>query len=277
MSIFNATRLVGKTVLVTGASSGIGAATAVLFAKVVDKRRAGSNVILVARRLEILKQVAEQCVAAHKESGLAQGGKFTSIQLDVSDKAQVAGFWDKVPNDLRNIDILVNNAGYVLGIEHVGNIKDADIEGMFATNVLGLISMTQLLVREFKKKQAGHVINLGSIAGREPYAGGSIYTATKHAVAAFTGSLLRELVNTPIRVTEIDPGMVETEFSLVRFRGDADAAKKVYQGIQPLTGHDIAEEIVWAASRAPHINVAEILVYPVNQASAGINYRNPSK
>ncbi|KAF5358291.1 hypothetical protein D9756_001589 [Leucocoprinus leucothites] len=271
MSIFNATRLLGKTVLVTGASSGIGAATAVLFAK------AGSNVILVARRAEILKQVADQCLAAHKESGLSQGGKFAAIQLDVSDKAQVAGFLEKVPSDLRDIDILVNNAGYVLGVEHVGNINEADIEGMFATNVLGLISVTQLLPSEFKKKQAGHVINLGSIAGREAYAGGSIYTATKHAVRAFTGSLLRELVNTPIRVTEIDPGMVETEFSLVRFRGDTAAAKKVYDGIQPLTGHDIAEEIVWAASRPPHINIAEVLVYPVNQASAGINYRNTSK
>ncbi|KXN82098.1 hypothetical protein AN958_03256 [Leucoagaricus sp. SymC.cos] len=271
MSLFNATRLVGKTVLVTGASSGIGAATAVLFAK------AGSNVILVARRAELLKQVAEQCQAAHKESGLTQGGKFTTIQLDVADKAQVAGFWDKVPSDLRDVDILINNAGYVLGTEHVGDIKDADIEGMFATNVLGLISVTQLLVREFKRKQAGHVINLGSVAGREAYAGGSIYTATKHAVRAFTGSLLRELVNTPIRVTEIQPGMVETEFSIVRFRGDTAAAKKVYDGLQPLTGYDIAEEIVWAASRPPHVNIAETLIYPVNQASAGINYRNTSK
>ncbi|KAJ3571883.1 hypothetical protein NP233_g3455 [Leucocoprinus birnbaumii] len=200
MSVFSATRLLGKTVLVTGASSGIGAATAVLFAK------AGSNVILVARRAEVLKQVADQCLAVHKESGLSHGGKFATIQLDVSDKVQVAGFWDKVPNDLRDIDILVNNAGFVLGMEHVGNISDEDVEGMFATNVLGLISVTQLLVREFKKKQAGHIINLGSIAGREAYAGGSIYTATKHAVRAFTGSLLRELVNTPIRVTEIDPG-----------------------------------------------------------------------
>lgn len=271
MSVFNATRLLGKTVLVTGASSGIGAATAILFAK------AGSNVVLVARREEILKQVVDKCSAAYKESGLSQGGKFAAIQLDVSDKAQVAGFWDQIPNDLRDVDILVNNAGYVLGMEHVGNIADVDIEGMFATNVLGLISITQLLVREFKKKQAGHVINLGSIAGREAYQGGSVYSATKHAVRAFTGALLRELVNTSIRVTEIDPGMVETEFSLIRFRGDAAAAKKVYEGLEPLTGHDIAEEIVWAASRPAHVNVAEVLVYPVNQASAAINYRNTNK
>ncbi|KAG6832400.1 hypothetical protein H0H92_002668 [Tricholoma furcatifolium] len=265
MSIFNASRLLGKTVLITGASGGIGAATAILFAK------GGANVILVARRAEMLKAVTDACINAHKQSGVQQGGKFATVVLDVSDKAQVATLFDKVPQDLQDIDVLgmeilsssdlrtVNNAGYVLGVEHVGDIADADIEGMFATNVLGLISMTQLLVRseqevivsnisarltlnltEFKAKQAGHVINLGSIAGREAYA-----------------------------------GMVETEFSITRFRGDAQAAAKVYEGLEPLTAADIAEEIVWAAARPPHVNIAEVLVFPVNQASAGINYRQP--
>jgi len=269
MSIFNATRLLGKTVLITGASSGIGAATAVLFAK------GGANVILIARRADALSKVSDACVAAHKEAGLQQGGKFAPVQLDVSDKQQVASLWNKVPQDLRNVDILVNNAGFVLGVEHVGDISDKDIEAMFATNVFGLISITQLLVKEFKNKKSGHVINLGSIAGREPYAGGSIYTATKHAVNAFTGSLMRELVNTPIRVTEIQPGMVETEFSIIRYRGDVDSAKKVYEGLDPLTAEDIAEEIVWAASRPPHVNIAEVLVFPVNQASAGIKCQVP--
>ncbi|PFH54372.1 hypothetical protein AMATHDRAFT_135446 [Amanita thiersii Skay4041] len=267
MSIFNASRLLNKTVLITGASSGIGAATAVLFAK------GGANLILVARRAQALQNILEECVTAHKQANVQAGGRFASVQLDVSDKAQVANLWDKVPNDLRDVDVLVNNAGFVLGVEHVGNIADADIESMFNTNVLGLISMTQLLIKDFKKKQAGHVINLGSVAGRESYPGGSIYTATKFAVRAFTGSLLKELVNTPIRVTEIQPGMVETEFSLVRFRGNAEAAKKVYQGLQPLVAEDIAEEIVWAASRPPHVNIAETLLFPVNQASATINYR----
>ncbi|KIK59905.1 hypothetical protein GYMLUDRAFT_60004 [Collybiopsis luxurians FD-317 M1] len=276
MSIFNASRLLGKTVLVTGASAGIGAATALLFAKHLCHLKGGSNVILVARRAEAIKSVAEACASAFKESGLKQGGKFAAIQLDVSDKAQVASFWDKVPADLRNVDILVNNAGFVLGVEHVGDIKDEDIEAMFATNVLGLISVTQLLIKDFKARQSGHVINLGSIAGRETYPGGSIYTATKHAVHAFTATMMRELVNTPIRVTEIQPGMVETEFSIVRFRGDAQAAKKVYTGLEPLTAADIAEEIVWAAARPPHVNVAEVLVLPVNQASTSLNYRKPS-
>ncbi|KAJ3936860.1 MAG: hypothetical protein NXY57DRAFT_884909 [Lentinula lateritia] len=270
MSIFNASRILGKTVLVTGASAGIGAATALLFAK------GGSNVILVARRADAVKTVADACAAAFEASGLKEGGRFAAVQLDVSDKAQVASFWDKVPQDLRNVDILVNNAGFVLGVDQVGNIKDEDIEAMFATNVLGLISVTQLLLKDFKAKQSGHVINLGSIAGREAYAGGSIYTATKHAVHAFTASMMRELVNTPIRVTEIQPGMVETEFSIVRFRGDAGAAKKVYDGLEPLTATDIAEEIVWAAARPPHVNIAEVLVLPVNQASTTVNYRKPS-
>jgi 3-hydroxy acid dehydrogenase/malonic semialdehyde reductase len=269
MSLFNASRLFGKTILITGASSGIGAATAILFAK------AGSNLILVARRLDALKVVSDACIAAHKASGVQYGGNFSTVKLDVSDKAQVATLWDKVPRELRNVDVLVNNAGYVHGVERVGDIADADIEGMFATNVLGLISMTQLLIKDFKEKQSGHVINLGSIAGIEPYAGGSIYCATKHAVNAFTGSLMRELVNTPIRVTEIQPGMVETEFSIIRFRGDKSAADKVYEGLQPLTSEDIADEIVWAASRPAHVNLAQVFVLPVNQASATLNYRSP--
>lgn len=269
MSVFNASRLIGKTVIVTGASGGIGAATAVLFAK------GGANVILLARRAELLNKVAAECAITHQASGLNEGGKFVPVQIDVSDKAQVASLFDKIPLELRNVDILVNNAGYVLGLEHVGSIADTDIEGMFATNVFGLISITQLLVRDFKARKTGHIINLGSIAGREPYAGGSIYTATKHAVHAFTASLMRELVNTQIRVSEIQPGMVETEFSIIRFRGDTAAAKKVYEGLEPLTAIDIAEEIVWAASRPPHVNIAEVLVFPTNQASATINYRAP--
>lgn len=267
MSVFNASRLQGKTVLITGASAGIGAATAILFAK------AGSNVILAARRAEQLKKVEEACVAAHKESGVQAGGKFASVQLDVAKKEQINTLFDRVPADLKTVDILVNNAGFVLGVERVGDIADADYESMFQVNVFGLIAITQLLIKDFKARNAGHIINIGSIAGREPYAGGGIYCATKHAVRSFTGTLLRELVNTNIRVTEIQPGMVETEFSVVRFRGDKSAADKVYEGLQPLVAEDIAEEIVWTASRPPHVNVAELFVLPVNQASATINYR----
>lgn len=267
MTVFNASRLLGKTVLITGASSGIGAATAVLFAK------GGSNVILTARRADALQKVADECTAAHKEAGLQHGGKFVTVQLDVSDRSQIDGFLERIPIDLREVDVLVNNAGYVVGVDKVGDLSLDNVEGMFATNVFGLISLTQLFIKEFKKRKNGHVINLGSIAGREAYAGGSIYCATKHAVNAFTGSLMRELVDTPIRVTEIQPGMVETEFSVIRFKGDKSAADKVYEGLQPLVAEDIAEEIVWAASRPPHVNLAEVFVLPVNQASATINYR----
>ncbi|KAF9500885.1 NAD(P)-binding protein [Pleurotus eryngii] len=262
MSLFNVSRLLGKTVLITGASSGIGAVS-----RVLSFCKAGSNVILVARRVDALKSVADACVAAHKESGVTQGGKFATIQADVADKEQVAAILDKIPSDLKAVD--------VLGIEHIGDIADADVEGMFATNVLGLIRLTQIFVREFKARNSGHVINLGSVAGREAYAGGGIYCATKFAVSAFNGSLLKELVNTPIRVTEIQPGMVETEFSIVRFRGDTDRAKTVYDGMQPLVASDIAEEILWVASRPPHVNIAEMLIFPVNQAGAGLVYRAP--
>lgn len=271
MSIFSSARLAGKTVLVTGASAGIGKATAVLFAK------AGSNVILVARRAEALAAVKEACISAHKEGGSQSGGTFESVVLDVSDRTAVNNLWSKIPPHLKDIDILVNNAGFVYGVEKVGDIAEADIDAMFGTNVFGLIAITQLFVRHFKEKNAGHIINLGSIAGIETYAGGSIYCATKHAVDAFNGALRRELVATPIRVTQILPGMVETEFSIIRFRGDKAAADKVYEGLQPLTGHDVAEEIVWAASRPPHVNIADVLILPVNQASVTINYRQPKE
>lgn len=267
MSVFNASRLLGKTVLITGASAGIGAATALLFAK------GGSNLILCARRAEALKSVAEECARVHKESGVQQGGKFATIQLDVADKKQIASLLEKIPQDLRSVDILVNNAGFVLGVEKVGDIANTDLEAMFQVNVFGLIAVTQLFIKDFKARKTGHVINIGSIAGREAYAGGSIYCATKYAVRAFSEALLREVVNSPVRVTEIQPGMVETEFSVVRFRGDKTAADKVYDGLQPLVAEDIAEEIVWAASRPPHVNIAELFVLPVNQASPTINYR----
>ncbi|CAE7131910.1 unnamed protein product [Rhizoctonia solani] len=267
MSVFNASRLQNKTVLITGASGGIGEATAILFAK------AGSNVILSARRTEVLAKVKAACEAAHKESGVQAGGKFAAIKLDVSDKNAVANLWNDVPQELRDVDILVNNAGFVLGVERVGDINPSDIEAMFATNVFGLISITQALIKDFKERKKGHFINIGSVAGREPYVGGSIYCATKHAVSAFTGSLMRELVDTPIRVTEIQPGMVETDFSVTRYRGDKSAADKVYTGLHPLVAEDIAEEIVWAAARPPHVNLAQVYVLPVNQASATLNYR----
>ncbi|WVR05037.1 hypothetical protein IAU60_002049 [Kwoniella sp. DSM 27419] len=263
MSVFNTSRLEGKTALITGASAGIGAATALLFAK------AGTNLILLARRADALAAVKAKAEENFKAAG--KQGKVVVIEADMQKTADLDAVLSKTEG--LEVDFLVNNAGMVKGVEHVGDIDDADIAQMFNTNVIGLIHLTQIFVKEFKKRQTGTIINLGSIAGREPYAGGSIYCATKFALSAFNGALLRELVNTPIRVVEIQPGMVETEFSVVRFRGDKSKADNVYKGLQPLVAEDIAEEIVWTASRPPHVNVAQLFVLPVNQASPTLNYK----
>ncbi|GFZ46297.1 3-hydroxy acid dehydrogenase [Saitozyma sp. JCM 24511] len=262
-SIFNTSRLVGKTALITGASAGIGASTALLFAK------AGSNVVLVARRADKLQSVKELCLAAYKEAG--KPGKVVVIEADMQKRGDIEGILGKLEG--LKVDILVNNAGMVRGREHIGDIADEDVEVMINTNVVGLIRMTQLFVREMKKQDSGMIINLGSIAGREPYVGGGIYCATKAAVSSFNEALMKELVSTNIRVCEIQPGMVETEFSVVRFRGDQAAANDVYKGLTPLSGEDIAEEIVWVASRPEHVQVAQILIFPTAQASATISHR----
>lgn len=246
----------GKNVLVTGASSGIGAATSLLYAK------AGANVVLTARRAEKLEKVVKQA----KE--LNPRGKYEAMNLDISKREEINQFFQRT--SFKAFDILVNNAGLVKGLEEVGSINDDDVDTMFDTNVIGLIKLTQIFVNHFKERNAGHVVNLGSIAGLEPYQRGSIYCSTKHAVRSFTSSLMKELVGTPIRVSEVEPGLVETEFSVVRFRGDKDKADDVYKDLDPLTPEDIAEEIIWITSRPPHVQVANTLVFPTNQASAGI-------
>ncbi|CAD6566650.1 MAG: hypothetical protein TREMPRED_002881 [Tremellales sp. Tagirdzhanova-0007] len=249
--------------LITGASAGIGASTAILFAK------AGCNLVLLARRAQNLADVKAKCEAATTN----KSSKVVVVEADMTKRDHL----DMVLGKLEGltVDILVNNAGMVRGREHVGDISNDDIDVMLHTNVIGLIHLTQIFVREFKKQNSGMVINIGSVAGREAYAGGSIYCATKHALSAFNGSLLRELINTPIRVCEIQPGMVETEFSVVRYRGNVQAATDEYKGLDPLTGDDIAEEIVWCASRPPHVNIAQLFVLPVQQGSAGLSWRRP--
>lgn len=247
---------VGKNVLVTGASSGIGAATALLYAK------SGANVVLAARRLDKLNELVNQA------RQLNAAGTYEAISLDVSSIDDVKQVFART--SFPHFDILINNAGLVKGLEAVGDIADQDVELMYATNVTGLIKLTQLFVNHFKQRNQGHVVTLGSIAGLEPYPNGSIYCSTKHAVRAFTTSLMKELVGTPIRVSEIEPGLVETEFSEVRFRGDKEKASSVYTDLDPLTPQDIAEDIIWVTSRPPHVQVANSLVFPTNQASAGL-------
>lgn len=266
-----AKRLQGKTILITGASSGIGRSTALEFARTAPNN--GVKLILTARRISALQEVAAEIA---KEVG--SGVSVLPVKLDVSNLEEISQFVPNLPEEWRDIHVLVNNAGLVKGLARAPQIAQADINTMFNTNVTGLIAMTQAILPIFLARRpeeggAGDIINVGSIAGREPYAGGSIYCATKAAVRSFTDALRKELVASRVRVIEIDPGQVETEFSVVRFYGDKDAAKKVYEGVDPLTGEDIAEVVVFAATRRENVVIADTLVFPSHQAGAGVMHR----
>jgi NADP-dependent 3-hydroxy acid dehydrogenase YdfG len=246
----------GKTAVVTGASSGIGAATARALAG------AGFRLILGARRLDRLREVAEPLGA-------------TALALDVTDAESVAAFASRLPSA---IHLLVNNAGGAHGLDRIETARDEDWRRMWETNVLGVMRITRALLPALRDSGDGHVINLGSIAGFETYVGGGGYTGSKHALRALTRTLRLELLGQPVRVTEISPGLVETEFALVRFAGDAERAQAVYRGLDPLTGDDIADCIVWAATRPSHVNIDEIVVRPRDQATATlVNRRDPAK
>ncbi|MCJ1437133.1 hypothetical protein MMC27_006518 [Xylographa pallens] len=216
-------RLEGKTIVITGASSGIGRSTAFEFARTSPKNL---KLILTARRIDTLKQIAEDI---KKEVG--DGVKVLPFKLDVSNEEEVAGFVESLPEEFKEIDVLVNNAALAKGNAQSPSIITQDIRVMFETNVLGLINMTQEIMKLYKKRDQGgrgDIINIGSIAGREPYPGGSIYCATKACIRAFTDALRREHISTRIRVMEVDPGQVETEFSVIRFYGDKAKADAVY-------------------------------------------------
>ncbi|MFI5168582.1 MAG: SDR family NAD(P)-dependent oxidoreductase [Thermoanaerobaculales bacterium] len=232
----------------TGASSGIGAATAVALG------RKGFQIVVGARRVDRLERVAG-------EEGVA-------MALDVTDKQSIQTFVRDVSRRFGRIDVLVNNAGGALGLAPIEKASDEDWIGMWQVNVLGLMWMTRACLPLLRKAKHGHVVNIGSIAGFETYKGGAGYTAAKHAVRAITRTLRLELNGGPIRVTEIDPGLVETEFSLVRFHGDRKAAKAVYEGLKPLTAEDVADCVVFAVTRPPHVDIDEIVVRPVAQATA---------
>jgi len=240
-------------VFITGASAGIGAACARKFAE------QGCRLILAARRTGQLEAVAD---------GL--GVDCRLVELDVRDQKAVAAAVDNLPEPWRGIDILVNNAGLSRGLDklHEGNLQDW--EEMIDTNVKGLLYVSRAVIPGMVERGRGHIINIGSIAGREVYPRGNVYCATKHAVDALTKGMRLDLFDTPVRVSTVDPGLVQTEFSEVRFRGDVDRAKTVYQGYQPLTGDDVAEAAVWIASRPPHVTIADILILPTAQASATV-------
>ncbi|KAF2129340.1 NADP-dependent l-serine/l-allo-threonine dehydrogenase-like protein ydfg [Dothidotthia symphoricarpi CBS 119687] len=268
MSSSMAQRLKGKTIVITGASSGIGKSTALEFAHTQPD---DLKLILTARREDTLKEIAKEI------EGFAKGVKVLPVKLDVSKPEEVKSFVGNLPDEFKDINVLVNNAGLVKGVAQAPDINPADVDTMFSTNVTGLINMTQAVLAVYKSRDtpSGDIINIGSIAGRDPYGGGSIYCATKAAVRSFTDALRKELIATRIRVIEIDPGQVETEFSVVRFGGDVEKAKKVYEGVEPLTPDDIAEVIVFAAGRRENVVIADTLVFPSHQAAAGTMHRKP--
>lgn len=224
MTTAMAKRLEGKTIIVTGASSGIGKSTALEFARTSPK---SLKLILTARRIDALKTLAEEI-----KNEVGPGVQVCPLKMDVSKPDEVRDFVNSLPSDFKEIDVLVNNAGLVKGVAKAPDILAEDTDTMISTNVTGLINMTQAVLHIFKKRDEGgrgDIINIGSIAGREGYPGGSIYCATKAAVRAFTDALRKELIATRIRVMEIDPGQVETEFSVVRFYGDKAKADAVYR------------------------------------------------
>ncbi|CCH60608.1 hypothetical protein TBLA_0D01000 [Henningerozyma blattae CBS 6284] len=259
-----AERLADKVILITGASAGIGYATALEY---MEASNGKAKLILVARRKEKLQSLKDLINKKFPSS------KVHIDELDITKLETFKPFLEQLPSDFKDIDILINNAGKALGTEKVGEIDQKDIEGMFQTNVIGLISFTQTVLPIFKAKNSGDIVNIGSIAGRNAYPGGSIYCASKFAVRAFTQSLRAELTNTNIRVMEVAPGMVETEFSIVRYKGDEDSAKNVYKGITPLVAEDIAELIVFNTSRRSNTVIAEAVIFPSCQASAYHTYR----
>jgi 3-hydroxy acid dehydrogenase / malonic semialdehyde reductase len=240
--------------VITGASSGIGAATAIALG------RHGYRIVAGARRVERLERVAG-------EDGLA-------LHLDVTDEDSVRAFVAEVRKKLGRIDVRVNNAGGALGLNPIAEARDEEWIGMWQTNVLGLMWMTRECLPLLRKAKHGHIVNIGSIAGRQAYPDGSLYVTSKFAVRGFTYALREDLLGRPIHVTTVDPGLVETNFSRVRFRGDEETARKVYEGVEAMTPDDIAECVLFAVTRPPHVNVDELVVKALAQSSGARIIRN---
>jgi 3-hydroxy acid dehydrogenase/malonic semialdehyde reductase len=248
------------TVLITGASAGIGEACARAFAA------AGARLVLAARRAERLEALAAELAREH-------GARVHRLALDVRDREAVLAALGALPEPWSEVDVLVNNAGMGRGLEPLHEGDAAEWDEMIDTNVKGALYAIRAVVPGMVARGRGHVVNLGSVAGREVYPGGAVYCATKHALAAITKGLRMDLLGTGVRVSTVDPGMVETEFSVVRFRGDRERAEHVYRGMTPLTAADVADAVLWAATRPPHVDVAEILLFPTDQASATMVHR----
>lgn len=252
-------RLENRIALVTGGSSGIGEACARALAA------EGARLVLAARREDELARVAGSLgVPAH------------TVALDVRDRAAVDAAIAGLPEEWSAIDVLVNNAGLARGLEKLTEGDPDDWDQMIDTNVKGLLYVSRAVAPGMVARGRGHVVNIGSTAGHEAYPGGNVYCATKHAVDAITKGLRMDLVDTPVRVSTVDPGMVETDFSLVRFHGDAARAAKVYADITPLTPADVADAVLYCVTRPAHVQINEIILTPTNQASALVIHRRPS-
>lgn len=244
-----------KIALITGATSGIGKATAEIFAQ------HQIDLILCGRRQERLKELATQ---------LSQSVKVYTLCFDVREKKEVFRQIDSLPNEWKQIDILVNNAGNAHGLAPVDKADLADWEAMIDINVKGLMYVSKAVIPSMVERKSGHIINIGSIAGKEVYPNGNAYCASKYAVDALNSGMRLDLVQYGIKVTAINPGLVETEFALVRFKGDEQRAKNVYKGITPLTAQDVAEVIYFAVSRPAHVNIADVILFPTAQASSTV-------
>lgn len=251
-----------QTILITGASSGIGASCAHAFA------RRGDRLILCARRGDRLGAMDATLRSLGSPGVLA-------LELDISNRDAVVAAFEAIPGEWSAIDVLVNNAGLSRGLDPIYQGKHQDWDEMIDTNVKGLLYVSRAILPAMIERGKGQVINIGSIAGHEVYPKGNVYCATKHAVGAITKGMQIDLHGTGIRVTTVDPGLVETEFSMVRFRGDTERAAATYRGVRALRPDDVADAVVWCATRPPHVSVHEVILMPADQATATMVKRRP--
>lgn len=249
-----------KTVLITGATSGIGEATAVKFAEASDR------IIITGRRKERLDLLSARLTGTF-------GAEVISLPFDVRVKSEVESHLGSLPDDWKEIDILVNNAGLAAGLSHIDEGDTNDWDRMIDTNIRGLLYVTRVVAPWMVARGSGHIVNISSIAGKDVYENGSVYCASKHAVDALSKAMRIDLLRHGIKVTNIAPGMAETEFSLVRFRGDSEKASAVYKGIEPLKGKDIAEVIFYCTGLPDHVCINDLVITPKAQANAFTNYR----
>jgi len=256
---FNRSEEMKKIVLITGATAGIGEAVAKILAK------NGFNLILTGRRLDRLEDL---------QKSLSKDCDSIILNFDVRSNAEVESAIHSLPDKWKDIDALVNNAGLAVGMSHINEGVIDDWDRMIDTNIKGLLYITRAISPLMVERKKGHIINISSIAGKEVYENGNVYSATKHAVDALSKAMRIDLVHDGIKVTNIAPGMVDTEFSLVRFKGDKDRADNVYKGLTPLFGEDIAEVVLFALQRPAHVNLNDIVIMPTAQAAATIIQRN---